>query len=266
MKIIQVTDTHLMPSGVVVNGVDPEQQLRAAVADIIEKHADADLLVMTGDLCNYGDPEAYELLRDILAPVPFEVRLMLGNHDKRPAFVAAFPEQPRDDNGHIQSVMDTEFGRLLFLDSHEEGVIGGIYDEPRLAWLDRALSEAGDLPVTVFIHHPPMDAGIAHFNRIGMHDEGAVMRRLSAHPGGVRHILFGHIHVPLAGTSAEGIAYSSGQACSHRFITDLEALDPWWTSGNPCYRIVLLDDHGLRTYGAEVGQVQIERAIICEGP
>ncbi|MDY6962761.1 MAG: phosphodiesterase, partial [Pseudomonadota bacterium] len=32
MKIIQVTDTHLMPSGVVVNGVDPEKQLRAAVA------------------------------------------------------------------------------------------------------------------------------------------------------------------------------------------------------------------------------------------
>lgn len=266
MKIIQLTDTHLMPPGVVVNGVDPEAQLRAAVADIVEKHADADLLVITGDLCNYGDPEAYRLLREILEPVPFEARLMLGNHDHRPAFVEAFPDHPRDQGGYVQSFLDTAFGRLLFLDSHEYGVIGGIYGADRLAWLDSALAGAGDLPVTVFIHHPPIDPGIGHFEAIGMHDEGEIMKRLSAHTPGVRHILFGHIHVPLSGTSADGIAYSSGQACSHRFITDLEARDPWWTGGNPCYRVVILDGHGLRAYGAEVGQIPTERAPICEGP
>jgi 3',5'-cyclic AMP phosphodiesterase CpdA len=266
MKIIQLTDTHLMPSGVVVNGVDPEKQLRAAVADIVERHADADLLVMTGDLCNYGDPEAYELLRDILAPVSFDVRLLLGNHDRRPEFTAAFPEHPLDTNGYVQSFMDTKFGRLLFLDSHEANVIGGIYGADRLAWLDASLADAGDLPVTVFIHHPPMETGIAHFEKIGMHDDGAIMRRLAAHSGGVRHIVFGHIHVPLAGTSAEGIAYSSGQACSHRFITDLGARDPWWTGGNPCYRIIELDGNGLRAYGAEVGEIRVERAVMCEGP
>lgn len=266
MKILQLTDTHLMPSGVVVNGVDPERQLRAAVADIIERHADTDLLVMTGDLCNYGDPEAYDLLRDILAPVSCETRLLLGNHDRRPEFTAAFPEHPLDPNGYVQSFMDTEFGRLLFLDSHEADVIGGIYGMDRLVWLDAALADAGDLPVTVFIHHPPMETGIAHFEKIGMHDDGAVMRRLSAHAGGVRHIVFGHIHVPLAGTSAEGIAYSSGQACSHRFITDLAARNPWWTGGNPCYRIIQLDANGLRAYGVEVGEAKIERAQVCEGP
>ncbi len=79
MKIIQITDTHLLLPGVAINGVDPEKQLRAAIADIVEKHADADLLVMTGDLCNYGEPEAYELLRGILASVSMPVRLMLGS-------------------------------------------------------------------------------------------------------------------------------------------------------------------------------------------
>ena len=266
MKIIQLTDTHLMAPGIVVNGVDPEKQLRAAVSDILAKHGDADLLVISGDLCNYGDPEAYALLREILAPAPFETRLMLGNHDHRPNFVAAFPDHPRDDSGHIQSVLDTEFGRLLFLDSHEAGTIGGVYCEKRLAWLEMTLRAAGDLPVTVFIHHPPIDCGIAHFDNIGMHDDGAVMAGLAAHPAGVRHIVFGHIHVPLSGTSAEGIAYSSGQACSHRFITDLDAPDPWWTGGNPCYRIIMLDQQGLRAYGAEVGQVRNEQAQACVGP
>jgi 3',5'-cyclic-AMP phosphodiesterase len=266
MKIIQLTDTHLMPSGVVVNGVDPEQQLRAAVADIIEKHSDADLLVMTGDLCNHGDPDAYQLLKDILAPLPFEVRLMLGNHDDRPNFIAAFPDQPRDDNGFIQSFIDTKAGRLLFLDSHEAGVIGGIYGEDRMAWLDQALAGAGALPVTVFIHHPPMETRIAHFEKIGMHDDGAVLERLNRHAPGIRHIVFGHIHIPLAGTTADGIAYSSGQACAHRFITDVDTPNPLWTGGNPCYRIIDLDVDGLRAYGAEVGEIPTDRAPICEGP
>lgn len=266
MKIIQLTDTHLMPSGIVVNGVDPETQLRVAIADIIEKHSDADLLTITGDLCNYGDPEAYELLRDILAPIPFQVRLMLGNHDRRPEFIAAFPDHPRDENGYIQSYIDTRFGRLLFLDSHQAGIIGGIYDEDRLTWLDTALSGAGELPVTVFIHHPPFDAGIAHFDNIGMHDDGAIIQRLHAHNAGVRHIVFGHIHVPLSGTTAQGIAYSSGQACSHRFITELDSPNPWWTGGLPCYRVIKLDEHGLRAYSFEVGQEATSQAEICAGP
>ncbi|WP_128253755.1 phosphodiesterase [Falsirhodobacter deserti] len=266
MKIIQLTDTHLMPPGVPANGVDPEAQLRAAVADILANHDDADLLVITGDLCNHGDPEAYELLREILAPVPFPARLMLGNHDRRPEFIAAFPDHPRDTNGHVQSVMDTEWGRLLFLDTHEADVIGGIYGPDRMAWLDEALKGADEKPVTVFLHHPPIRDGIRHFRDISLHDDGAMLARLAAHPGGVRHIVFGHIHIPLAGTSPEGIAYSSGQSCTHRFITNLNVADPWWTGGNPCYRILFIDDLGFRAFGAEVGQRPTERAPICTGP
>lgn len=266
MKIIQITDTHLVPSGVVVNAVNPEEKLRAAIADIVEKHADADLLTITGDLGNNGDPEAYALLEEILAPVKCEIRLLLGNHDDRPNFVAAFPEQPQDRNGFIQSFIDTRFGRLLFLDSHETGVIGGIYGADRLEFLEEALTGADDLPVTVFIHHPPFDVGIAHFDKIGMHDNGAVLARLSAHAPGVRHIVFGHIHVPLAGTTASGIAYSSGQACAHRFITDIDTPQPWWTDGNPCYRIISLDENGLRAYSVEVGEKPTTQAAICAGP
>ncbi|MCF6368936.1 phosphodiesterase [Rhizobium halophilum] len=266
MKIIQITDTHLMPPGMVVNGVDPEKQLRAAVADIIEKHSDADLGVMTGDLCNFGDPEAYTLLKDILAPVPFEMRLLLGNHDDRRNFRAAFSDHPVDDQGFIQSALDTPYGRLLFLDSHEPRTIGGMYGKDRLGWLENALEGAGEQPVTVFIHHPPMDCGIAHFEHIGMHDGGRLMQRLTAHPAGVRHIVFGHIHVLLAGTTAEGIAFSSGQACAHRFITDLDAPAPLWTGGHPCYRIVTLSKRGFHAFSVDVGEVPTAQAVICAGP
>ncbi|MEI4485925.1 phosphodiesterase [Frigidibacter sp. MR17.14] len=266
MKIIQLTDTHLMPPGEMANGIDPERMLRAAIADILARQADADLLVITGDLCNHGDPEAYALLRDILAPLPMPVLLMLGNHDHRPNFVAAFPDHPRDPAGHVQSVIDTDHGRLLFLDTHEAGVIGGIYGADRLAWLNTALEGAGDLPVTVFVHHPPVADGIRHFRDISLHDGGALLARLAAHPPGIRHIVFGHIHMPLCGTSPEGIAFSSGQSCTHRFIMDTELPDPFWTGGNPCYRVLFLDGRGFRAFSAEVGEPVVSRAPVCEGP
>lgn len=266
MKIIQITDTHLVPAGRTLHGTDPQRQLRLAVEDILARHADLDLLVLTGDLCNDGEPEAYALLRDILAPVAAPVRLLLGNHDRRDSFVAAFPDHPRDPAGYIQSWIDSDFGRLLFLDSHQAGVIGGIYGPDRMAWLEHALAGAGDLPITVFIHHPPVRDGIAHFAHIGLHDEGALLRRLAAHPGGVRHIVFGHIHMPLTGVTAAGIAFSSGQSCAHRFITEVAAPDPLWTTGNPCYRVLMLDGDGFRAYCAEVGQVPIARSEPCPGP
>ena len=266
MKIIQITDTHLLPPGRRLHGIDPADRLARAVADVAALHADADLVVITGDLCNDGDPEAYALLREILAPLPCPARLTLGNHDARPAFRDAFPDHPCDDAGFVQSVLDTRHGRLLFLDSHEAGTIGGRYCAQRRAWLEDALADAGREPVTVFIHHPPVPDGLAHFVNIGLHDADAVLGPLRAHPGGVRHIVFGHIHVPLAGTSREGFAYSSGQACSHRFVTDPDNPRPWWTDGNPCYRIIAIDDLGFRAYSAEVGQPRIGRASLCAGP
>lgn len=266
MKIIQVTDTHLAPSGQAIEGVDPETRLRLALSDIAERHADADLLAMAGDLTDNGEPAAYALLRDLLAPMPMPKRLMLGNHDRREAFLAAFPDHPNDENGFVQSHQDTPCGRLLFLDSHEPNIAGGMYCRARLAWLDTALADAGDQPVTVFVHHPPMPDGLAHFRHIGLHDDGAVIARLGAHPGGVRHIVFGHLHVPMSGTSREGIAFSSGQSCVHRIIPDPDAIRPWLTHGAPCYWILMLDEHGFRAYSAEVGETVTARAPGCLGP
>ncbi|WP_323687996.1 hypothetical protein [Rhizobium sp. AN69] len=38
MKIIQITDTHLLPPGIAINGVDPEKQLRARRYQISSKN------------------------------------------------------------------------------------------------------------------------------------------------------------------------------------------------------------------------------------
>lgn len=266
MKIIQFTDTHLVPPGETLYSLDPADQLRRAVTDVCEHHADTDLVVITGDLCNDGDPRAYQLLRDVLAPLPCEVRLLLGNHDTRTAFCEVFPDQPTDENGYVQSVLDTDHGRLLFMDSNEPHTLGGRYGADRIAWLKAALADAGDQPVTLFIHHPPVPDGLAHFRYISLHEAEDVRSVLRAHPAGVRHIVFGHTHVALSGTSPDGFAYSSGLAMSHRFITDVDDRGPWWTGGNPSYREIRIDAMGFRAYGIETGQKALSRAPVCDGP
>lgn len=264
MKIIQITDTHLLPPGRTLHGIDPADQLARVIADVVARHADANLVAITGDLCNDGDPEAYALLRALLAPLACPVRLMLGNHDARPAFRDAFPDHPVDANGFVQSWLDAPQGRLLFLDSHHPGTIGGRYCTDRRAWLEDALKDAG--PVAVFIHHPPVPDGLAHFDNIRLHDMEAVTGPLRAHAPGVAHIVFGHIHVPLAGTSPEGFAYSSGQSCAHRFVTAVDDPTPWWTDGPPCYRVLHWDALGFRAYTAQVGERRISRGLFCAGP
>lgn len=51
-----------------------------------------------------------------------------------------------------------------------------------------------------------------------------------------------------------------------RVASDPDLPDPWWTDGNPIYRILLIDDLGFRAFTVEVGQQPTERAPICEGP
>ena len=58
MKIIQVTDTHLMPRGTELNGLNPNERLESCIASITEHHSDAEFCIITGDLTDRGDPDA----------------------------------------------------------------------------------------------------------------------------------------------------------------------------------------------------------------
>ena len=43
--------------------------------------------------------------------------LMLGNHDERDAFCAAFPEAPVEPAGFVQQAFDTPAGCFILLDT-----------------------------------------------------------------------------------------------------------------------------------------------------
>ncbi|MEP9372805.1 metallophosphoesterase [Mesorhizobium sp. KR1-2] len=124
MKIIQVTDLHLVAPGEKLFDLDPLTRLEDCIADLNSNHADADLVVFSGDLTERGEASAYASLSDRLKELAAPYRLMLGNHDDRVDFRVAFPEAPVT-GGFVQSVADLPAGRVVLLDTHEPGAVEG---------------------------------------------------------------------------------------------------------------------------------------------
>jgi Icc protein len=269
MKIIHITDTHLVRPGETIYGLDPAERLETVVTDVIARHGDADLVVITGDLADRGEPEAYARLDEILSPLPMPIRLLLGNHDSREAFRDRFTGHPVDENGFVQSYLDAPdgLGRLIFIDTHEPGWSGGRVCDQRLDWLTLRLDEASDRPAYIFMHHPPFDMGVRHFEKIGLEQPERFVATLDAHPGKVRHLFLGHVHLPVNGVLASGIPFTAGRGCNHQMALDFNAMDCIWAAHEPNYSVIMLEPHGLFVHAFDlIGAPQIATGAYPPGP
>ena len=240
LKLICVGDTHLVPPGDDLHGIDPEDRMRRCVADIVAHHSDAFACIVMGDLAHKADPDAYGLFARIIADLPMPVHLMIGNHDRRALFTEWFPDTPRDPAGFVQTSFDTPVGRFILTDSVEEGQNGGTYCPARLDWLRQELDQAGDRDIFLFMHHPPFDTGLPFLDRIGQADKAALAELLRGRPR-LRHLFLAHIHRPMAG-SWLGIPVSSARALAHQVPLLFEDL-PFVPKSHepPSYSIVLID-------------------------
>lgn len=245
MKIIQVTDLHLVAPGERLFGLDPLSRLEDCIADLNRNHADADLVVFCGDLTDNGDPLAYAALSQRLATLAAPHRLMLGNHDDRAAFRAAFPQTPTAD-GFVQSVVDLPAGRIVLLDTLEPGQVQGRLCELRLGWLDAALGEAQD--ALLFMHHPPFPIGVPSLDDSRLADSQRLAQLLGRR-GNVRHIFAGHVH-RFANGSWCGIPFTTLRGTNHQSALKLSG--PHEVSFEaPAYGVILADSDGVTVHPQE---------------
>jgi 3',5'-cyclic AMP phosphodiesterase CpdA len=241
MKLIQVSDLHLVPPGVRLLGLDPRARLEACIADINENHGDAEFCLFTGDLADRGAPAAYRELREVLATLAVPYRLLVGNHDDRANFRSAFPECPLDENGFVQSVVRSAAGDLVLLDTHEPGTGAGSFCAERQAWLGARLAEAGARPVYLFMHHPPFDIGIPSLDRIRLERPEGFAAALEGAPN-IVHLFFGHVHRPVSG-NWRGIPFSALRSTVHQVPLDFETEAPVpYNHESPAYAVILIED------------------------
>lgn len=260
MKFIHLTDPHLTASGDLFE-IDVDARLRAAVASINTHHADATLVMITGDIAHWGEVGAYIRARTILGELVMPWYPLIGNHDIRDAYLAEFPNAPRNDNRQACFRIDTDAGTFLALDTQVEGTHAGRIDDQQLAWLKGQLSAAtGD--IFLFMHHPPMSSGIAALDRIKLQNPDDLMAVLNAHPGRLRHLFFGHMHRAFHG-SWRGIPFSTVKSTAHQVVAELNDDGPLISSREmPGYAVVLLAAESVAVH--DVSFIEEDKAFTYE--
>lgn len=197
LKLVIMSDLHLVPEGEVSNTLDTAARLCVAVDSVNLHHADADLCILAGDLADLGEADAYHRLRDIIAPLTVETHLMLGNHDDRPTFLSVMGAEHADDTGHVQKVVDIKGHRVILLDSSEPGLVEGVICPARLDWLAARLDEALDRPVIVILHHHVLPLSMP-VDSIILRDGAGLLDVLRRHPD-IRQVIAGHVHITTTG-------------------------------------------------------------------
>jgi len=241
MKIIQITDTHLVPEKGDMHGVNPYERLSACVEDIRKNHADAELCVITGDLAHKGEIGAYEDLSEILKRLPIPYHLMVGNHDARENLLSVFPETATDRHGFIQSSVDLAAGRLIFVDTVSKGQKFGGFCERRAEWLTAQLKDSRERAVYLFLHHPPFDIGIPKVDCMRLLQGEELFADTIAPFRNIRHLFFGHVHRPTAG-SWIGIPFSSFRGTAHQVALTFEETEHLVRSHEPpAYGVIMLN-------------------------
>jgi 3',5'-cyclic AMP phosphodiesterase CpdA len=198
MRIVQLSDLHLRP-GRLYSGIDPWAAWRLAIDRVATLAPAADLLLLTGDLADDGQPDTYRQLATSLQASGRQFAVLPGNHDHRAALRAAFAGQPWSHPELACQRVDCGEFTLLLIDSVIAGEEGGVFAEAQLAWLDSHCPV--DRRVLLAMHHPPLAVGIAGMDAIACAG-GERLAAWLANRINVEAVLCGHVHRLVCGSLA----------------------------------------------------------------
>jgi 3',5'-cyclic AMP phosphodiesterase CpdA len=258
--VAHVTDLHIKAGGKLsYRMVDTAGALHRWIDTLLALSQRPDLVIITGDLVDFGAEAEYRFLRDILQRLPMPYRLLPGNHDSRSQLRAVFADHDYlFDNGDgeapVHYAVDAGPLRLVGFDCTVPGKPGGRVDPAALPWLQAALAAAPATPTLLLLHHPPFHTGIGHMDEQGLENAAALEAIVRQHPQ-VERVLCGHLHRHITRRFAGTIAITA-PGPAHQVALDLDPQAPsrfrmeppgyllhWW---HP--------QHGLVTHAAAIGE------------
>ncbi|MFC4139046.1 MULTISPECIES: phosphodiesterase [unclassified Microbacterium] len=224
--IIHLSDPHLLAGGARhAGGADSDANLERTLQAVRRVHPAPSAIVVTGDLTDFGEPDAYRRLRAALEPVAAELGCPIvwvaGNHDERPAmraelFDAEATEEP------VTGVWNLDGLRLIALDSSVPGWHHGDLDVEQLDWLAEQLRTHAPHGTLLALHHPPLPSHLPLFDILELRhqDEFADVVRGTD----VRGILAGHLHYSSSGMFA-GVPVSVASSTCYSMNVALPAAE-----------------------------------------
>ncbi|TFC46386.1 phosphodiesterase [Cryobacterium sp. TMT1-21] len=194
--LLHLSDTHLLADGGRLYGrVDSTAHLARLFADVEASSGRPDAIIITGDLADKGEPDAYATLRGIVEPAAARlgarVFWVMGNHDDRAAFrTTLLDEAPNTDPiDHVDYIGGL---RIITLDTSVPGHHYGAVTDAQLDWLARELRTPAPDGTILAMHHPPVPSVLDLAVSVELQDQSALARVLRGTD--VRSILAGHLH------------------------------------------------------------------------
>ena len=225
--IAHISDPHIKAGGKLsYRQVDTANALRKAINTLNQLSPRPDLVLISGDLVDFGLPDEYATFKQLLAELTLPVYLIPGNHDDRQHLRKAFPDhrylfQYQD---YLQWAVDDYPVRIVGLDSSVPGKPHGELSEASLQWLDATLAEQPTKPTLVMVHHHPFVSGIDHMDRQPLRHASALAAVIGKHTH-VERVLCGHLHRSIQARFANTLAVSC-PGVSHQVSLDLNPDGP----------------------------------------
>ena len=153
-----------------------------------------DVVVVSGDLTDSGDPDAYRRLRATLDPLAPAVIYATGNHDVRTEFHARVLGRAGEIEPLLQ-IHELAAVRIAVLDSTVVGGGHGVLEPAHLAELSAALATPHPGGTVVVLHHAPIPLAtpLQTFFALDRRSRTALAQVL--HGTDARIVLAGHHHL-----------------------------------------------------------------------
>ncbi|SMH36924.1 Calcineurin-like phosphoesterase [Rathayibacter oskolensis] len=211
--IAHLSDTHLLAGGAPLYGrVDTVARLAQAIERLVERGGALDAIVVTGDVADRGEEDAYRRVRAALDPLADRfgcpIVWVMGNHDERRAFRRVLLDTDSDSETPLDQVVDLDGLRVIALDSAVPGYHHGALTDEQLQNLAEELATPARLGTVLALHHPPLPTPLGAMTVLelrGMDRLEEVVRGTD-----VRAILGGHLHYPTAATFAGAPVFVAG--------------------------------------------------------
>lgn len=203
--VAHLSDPHLLAGdGRLFGAVDVAANLAATLRQLEVSQLAPDAIVVTGDLADRAEPEAYRRLRDLVEPAAHrmgaQVVWVMGNHDDRAGY-ARYLFDSADGARAQDRVYDVRGLRIVALDTSVPDYHHGDLDDEQLEWLRDVLAVPAPHGTVLALHHPPMPSPLDISMELL---ELERQERLAAAIDGtdVRTILAGHLHYSAHSTFA----------------------------------------------------------------
>jgi 3',5'-cyclic AMP phosphodiesterase CpdA len=223
MWIAQISDPHLRPHRMLYNGVvDSNAALEAAIRQINALNPLPDLVLLTGDVAEHGEPAEYDVARDILAGLQPRLLVIPGNHDDRAAFRDAFHDyRYLPAQGPLHYVDNAAMPvRVVALDVTVPGLHHGEVDAAGLGWLEGVLTSAPDRPTIIMMHQPPLQTDVPYLDKYRCFGAERLAQVVSRFPA-VERVLCGHVHRHML------MRFAGTLLCTAPSTATAIALRPW---------------------------------------